>query len=362
MLKKTHFKHDNPEVTGILLVNLGTPDSTSTRDVRRYLKEFLWDRRVVKGSRPLWWLMLNLVILNKRPKHTAAAYQKIWTEQGSPLLHITKLQRDALQATLGQRLATGVKVVAAMRYGNPGIDHGLNQLRKANARKILVLPLYPQYSATTTASIFDAIAKSLVGWNNLPELRFINHYHDNSHYIAALSGSINDFWSSNSVPEKLIMSFHGIPQAYLNQGDPYFCECHKTARLLADALKLPDDRWEITFQSRLGPKKWLQPYTDKRLIELAQQGTKHVQVVCPGFSADCLETLEEIAIENRNKFLDAGGETYEYIPCLNDQRIHVNALADIVESHIRGWIREQPETGEELQQRKKRAAALGAKF
>ena len=362
MLKTTHFKHDDPETFGILLVNLGTPDSPSKRDVRRYLKEFLWDRRVVKMPRPIWWAILNLYILQTRPQRSAEAYKKVWTEQGSPLLHISKLQRDALQTELHQRMPSAVKVVLAMRYGNPGIAHGMNQLKKANVRKVLVLPLYPQYSATTTASTFDAIAKALIKWNALPEFRFINNYHDSPHYIQALTTTVNNFWSRVGVPEKLIMSFHGLPKVYLNQGDPYFCQCHKTARLLAKSLKLPDDRWEMTFQSRLGPKKWLQPYTDKKLIELAKQGTKNVQVICPGFSADCLETLEEIAIENRDFFMAAGGEQYDYIPCLNDQSVHINALADIIDSHVKGWIPEQPESGEELQLRKRRAGKLGAKF
>jgi ferrochelatase len=356
------FKHDAAECIGVLLVNLGTPDSPSSADVRRYLKEFLWDPRVVELSRPLWWLVLNMIILNTRPRRSAAAYAKIWTEEGSPLLAISKKQQQALLTALRQRLSVPVEVTLAMRYGNPSIIDGLDALRKAGARRVLVLPLYPQYSATTTASIFDAVTCELRRWRWLPELRFINHYHDNSHYIDALAASVRRYWSAYGEPDMLVISFHGIPKDYFLAGDPYHCECHKTARLLATALDLPQQRWRLTFQSRLGPKKWLQPYTDKTLKELAKQGVKKVHVICPGFSTDCLETLEEIAIENRETFLQSGGEEFRYIPCLNDHSTHIEMLASLVEQHLQGWLTATPqaELEAELTQRKARALAAGA--
>ena len=356
------FKHDDPESLGILLTNLGTPNSPEPVEVRRYLKEFLWDPRVVEVPRAIWWLVLNLVILNTRPRRSAAAYAKIWTEAGSPLLVISRKQAEALQAALAQRLGAAVKVALAMRYGRPSIAAGLEELRKGGARQILVLPLYPQYSASTVASTFDAVAAELRRWRWLPELRFVNHYHDSPDYIAALAASVREYWSSHGEPDVLVMSFHGLPKEYFLAGDPYFCECHKTARLLADALHLPTQRWRLTFQSRLGPKEWLKPYTDHTLTALVKDGVRNVHVICPGFSADCLETLEEIAMENRATFLAAGGAEYRYIPCLNDRADHINVLADLVAQHVQGWV--LPVTGAardaELAERKSRALAVGA--
>jgi ferrochelatase len=355
---QSQFRHDDVDSLGILLTNLGTPDSKEVRDVRRYLKEFLWDSRVVEVPRPIWWLVLNLVILNTRPRRSAAAYAKVWSAEGSPLLAISKRQAQALQSRLDERLGGQVKVALAMRYGNPSIAAGLEQLRAAGARRILVLPLYPQYSASTTASTFDAVAAELRGWRWLPELRFVNHYHDQPAYIDTLAKTVRAYWAENGEPEKLVMSFHGIPKAYFLSGDPYFCECHKTARLLAEKLQLPEQRWQLTFQSRLGPKEWLKPYTDHTLQALAKDGVKSVHIMCPGFSADCLETLEEVAMENRDVFLAAGGETYGYIPCLNDQPSHIDMLSDLVAKHVRGW---QPAVSSaERDQRKRRAMAAGA--
>ncbi len=354
------FKHDAPESLGVLLVNLGTPEAPTPKAVRRYLKEFLWDPRVVEMFRPAWWLVLNLIILNTRPRRSAAAYAKVWTDEGSPLMVVSRTQQQALQSALEQRLDYPVKTVLAMRYGNPSIAEGLQALREAGARRVLVLPLYPQYSATTTASIFDAVAGELQRWRWLPELRFVNHYHDDPAYIQALAGSVRRFQAEQGVPEKLILSFHGIPREYFLAGDPYFCECQKTGRLLAQALKLPEDRWQLTFQSRLGPKAWLKPYTDKTLEALARAGTKNVQVICPGFSADCLETLEEVAMENRDIFLGAGGEEYRYIPCLNDSADHIDLLAALVGRHVQGW--EAPAGSDELAQRAERARRIGDAF
>ncbi|NNJ91311.1 MAG: ferrochelatase [Gammaproteobacteria bacterium] len=336
-INESEYNHHQVEKTGVLLTNLGTPDSCDTSGVRRYLREFLWDPRVVEVPRPVWWMVLNFFILTTRPSRSAKAYQKVWTEEGSPLLTITQRQAERLQSALEQSYPDQFEVVMAMRYGNPSIVDGLEKLRKAGVRKVLVFPLYPQYSATTTASTFDAVTTELQHWRWIPELRFINHYHDFNGYISSLEQSVRDYWQEHGKADKLIMSFHGIPKDYLLKGDPYFCECQKTARLLADRLELSESQWQITFQSRLGAKEWLKPYTDKTLESLGKQGLKSVQVICPGFSADCLETLEEIAMENRDTFLDAGGESYQYIPCLNAKDQHIDMMHKLVEQHVQGW-------------------------
>jgi ferrochelatase len=354
--KLENYQHDQSSRMGVLVVNLGTPDAPDRASVRRYLKEFLWDPRVVEMARPLWWLVLNGIILNTRPARSARAYQKVWTDAGSPLLVISKAQREALAVELAARDGSEVPVVLGMRYGNPSIPAALEQLRAAGARRILVLPLYPQYSATTTASIFDAVSSELQRWRWLPELRFVNHYHDEPAYIAALADSVRRYRAVHGEADKLLMSFHGIPEDYFHQGDPYFCECHKTGRLLAEALDLGPEQWQLSFQSRLGPKQWLQPYTDHSLKAMAAAGVKSVQVICPGFSADCLETLEEIALENREVFIEAGGENYEYIPCLNDEAGHIAMLADLVAQHTQGWGTSQDEPSQQLV----RAIAQGA--
>lgn len=318
---------------GILLVNLGTPDSPEPRDVKRYLREFLWDPRVVEGSRVVWWLVLNGIILNTRPKKSAAAYRKIWSEEGSPLLAITRRQATALQEAVGDKLNLEI----AMRYGNPSIAQGLKRLQQSGCNRILVFPLYPQYSATTTGSIFDAVTSELQQWRYVPELRLVNQYYDNPAYIEALATSVRNHWAQGGRGDKLVMSFHGLPQEYADAGDPYPRQCARTAELLADKLELDKHQWLLTYQSRLGKKAWLQPYTDKTLEQLAAEGTEHVQVICPGFAADCLETLEEIAIENREVFLAAGGKKYEYIPCLNDNPEHVEMLTGLVSRYTHGW-------------------------
>ena len=322
---------------GVLLVNLGTPDSPSVADVRRYLREFLWDPRVVELARPVWWLVLNLVILTTRPRRSAKSYAKIWTAAGSPLRVISEKQHAALQARLDEQGGSAVTVALAMRYGQPGIATGLRELRDAGVKRVLVLPLYPQYSATTTASVVDAVADELRHWRELPELRFVNDYHTHPAYIRALADSVRHYWSVHGEPDKLLLSFHGIPQAYVDAGDPYAGQCHKTAALLVAALDLPADRWQTSFQSRLGPKQWLQPYTDHSLEALAAEGVRNVHVLCPGFSVDCLETLEEIAMENRDVFLAAGGEQYGYIECLNDHATHIQLFSELVAQHTRGW-------------------------
>lgn len=318
---------------GLLLVNLGTPDSPSKADVRSYLKEFLSDPRVVEGSRLAWWLVLNSVILNTRPKKSAAAYRKIWTEDGSPLLYFSQRQAEALQQQLGEQ----VKVMMAMRYGNPSIARGLDELKQAGCDRILLFPLYPQYSATTTGSAFDAVSNELQHWRRIPELRMINQYYDHPGYISALADSVRTFQREHGQPDKLLMSFHGLPRSYTEAGDPYAIQSGQSARLLADALQLQASQWILSYQSRVGPREWLQPYTDETLKQLPEQGIKKIQVICPGFAADCLETLEEIALQNRDVFLSAGGEEYQYIPCLNDSPAHIETLSALTRQYLGGW-------------------------
>jgi ferrochelatase len=331
------FRHDQPEVLGVLLLNLGTPDAPSVAAVRRYLAEFLADPRVVELPRPLWWLILHGVILRSRPRRSARAYQSVWTEQGSPLLAIARRQAADLQERLEVQFPGPVRVELAMRYGNPSVATALDSLRGANARRLLVLPLYPQYSATTTASVFDAVTAVLSKWRWLPEVRFINHYHDRFRYISALADSVRDHWARQGEPDRLLFSFHGIPKEYFLNGDPYFCQCHKTARMTADALSLEPGRWQVSFQSRVGNKEWLKPYTDETLKGWGRDGIERVDVICPGFSADCLETLEEILVENRAYFLRSGGKSFGYIPALNDGAAHMGMLAELVRCHAAGW-------------------------
>lgn len=331
------FRHDAAPCTGVLLVNLGTPDEPTTASVRNYLAEFLWDPRVVEMARPLWWLALHGIILRLRPGKVARAYQSIWTDEGSPLLSISKHLTSALQQQFSHADGERIEVELAMRYGRPSIEKALNALRVKGMRRLLVVPLYPQYSSTTTATVFDEVARVLRQWRRVPGLRFVQNYHDRPAYISALANSVREHWQQQEQAGRLMMSFHGIPERYCRAGDPYYCECVKTARLLADELELKDEQWKLTFQSRFGREPWLQPYTDHTLKEWAAQGTRRVDVVCPGFSADCLETLEEISEQNRELFLAAGGEVFHYIPALNDRPDHVAALVELIESQLQGW-------------------------
>lgn len=330
------FAHDQAACTGVLLANLGTPDAPTPAALRRYLAEFLWDRRVVEIPRLPWWLILHGIILRVRPARSARKYRAIWTPEGSPLLAISRRQAAALAAALADRHPGAIRVALGMRYGNPSIAAALAELRAAGARRLLVLPLYPQYSATTTASTFDAIAAELRAWRWLPELRFVAHYHDDPGYLDALAASVRAARAERP-GERLLFSFHGLPKRNLLAGDPYHCQCHKTARLVAERLGLQAAQWAVAFQSRFGRAEWLQPYTGALLADWAKAGVKTVDVVCPGFAADCLETLEEIAIENRQVFLAAGGERYRYIPALNDAPTHIGALVDLIGRHATGW-------------------------
>jgi protoporphyrin/coproporphyrin ferrochelatase len=359
------YQHDKPACTGILLSNLGTPDAPTTTAVRRYLAEFLSDVRVIELAKPLWWLILHGIILRSRPRKSAEAYSKVWTDEGSPLLQISIRQTSLIAEELKNQIDGPVHVELAMRYGNPSIASAMEKMRQANVQRLLIFPLYPQYSATTTASTFDAIAKVLKTWRCLPELRMIKHYHDDPGYISALAESIREHWAEHGKPEKLLFSFHGLPKQYFLNGDPYHCECHKTARLVVDQLGLEDGLWSLSFQSRLGLQEWLKPYTDKQLKEWGNQGIKNIQIICPGFSADCLETLEEIKLQNQTFFLDAGGEKFSYIPALNDQSAHISLLSDIISKHCQGWPEfsnnwDEQKIKDDLVNTKNRAIAKGA--
>ena len=353
------YRHGSPERCAILLVNLGTPAAPTAAALRRYLAQFLWDPRVVEIPRPLWWLILHGVILRTRPAKSAAKYAAIWTAQGSPLLDWTVRQASALQNELDARGHQAL-VRPAMRYGDPAIATTIDALRAEGVTRILVLPLYPQYAAATTASSIDAVADWARRARRLPELRFVNHYHDDAGYIAALAASVREHWAARGRGQKLVMSFHGVPARSLALGDPYHCECHKTGRLLAEALGLGRDDYLVTFQSRLGRAKWLEPYTEPSVKQLAAQGIRHIDAICPGFAADNLETLEEIAMEAREAFLHAGGQQFNFIACLNDRPDWIAALGDLAERHLQGWPTRLADAPVARQAQRERALALGA--
>ncbi len=353
------FAHGQAPITGVLLCNLGTPDAPTTSAVRRYLAEFLSDHRVVEIPKLLWLLILHGIILRVRPAKSAAKYASVWTPEGSPLKVWTAKQAQALQNHFSSQ-GQAVLVRYAMRYGNPSIDSELNVLKAAGATRILLLPAYPQYSATTTASLWDAVYAWAATVRSIPELRFVNHYHDDVRYIRALAARVRQHWQEHGRADKLVMSFHGVPERTLHLGDMYHCECHKTARLLATELGLAKEQWQLTFQSRFGKAKWLEPYTEPTLVALAQQGLQSVDLVCPGFSSDCLETLEEISMEAREAFLHAGGKSFSYIPCVNDSAEWVSALAAIASQHMGGWPLQSPADPAALGAQRSAALALGA--
>ena len=334
------FTHGSGSKTAVLLVNLGTPDEPTPAAVRRYLKQFLSDPRVVEIPRPLWWLILNGIILNVRPKKSAAKYATVWTKEGSPLKFHTEKQGKLLRGWLSQHGGKEVEVVYAMRYGNPSIASQLDALKAVGAERILVLPLYPQYAASTTASTTDAVSAWLGKTRHTPELRFVKHFHDDPGYIAALKQSVLDGWQREHQgrrPDVLVMSFHGLPRYTLEKGDPYHCECLKTGRLLGEALGLEKHQYRVTFQSRFGKAEWLKPYTSAALEALGQAKTARVDVICPGFPADCLETLEEIAQEAKDTFQHAGGGSFNYLPCLNERDDWIAALGALALRHLQGW-------------------------
>ena len=350
------YRHGQPAKTAVIYCNLGTPQAPTASALRRYLAEFLSDPRVVEIPRFLWLMILHGIILRVRPAKSAHKYASIWTENGSPLKVWTERQSLDLQTKYDPQQ---VQVRYAMRYGSPAVSAVLDELKTQGVNRVLVLPAYPQYSATTTASVFDAVYTWGLRSRLLPEFRFVNHYHDHPAYIAALADSIRAHWTANGRAEQLVMSFHGVPERTLKLGDPYHCECHKTARLLAEALGLAKNEYKVCFQSRFGKAKWLEPYTEPTVRELAKTGCKSIDIVCPGFVCDCLETLEEIAMEVKAAFIEDGGSQFHYIPCLNDSPAWINALHSIADTHMSGWAMPQ-NTSAEREASRQAALAMGS--
>jgi ferrochelatase len=363
-LPEPKFQHGTIGRAGILLINLGTPAAPTARAVKSYLRQFLSDPRVVEIPRLLWWPILNGIILNTRPKKSAAKYAKIWTRDGSPLRIHTEKQAMLLKGYLGERVKTPDTIAWAMRYGEPSVGTALGELRDHGCDRILVLPLYPQYAASTTASSFDAVFDAVRRMRNAPALRLVKHYHDHPAYIGALARNVNDYWRVNGRPDNVVMSFHGLPRFTLERGDPYHCECQVTGRLLAQELGLKPDKYVVTFQSRFGRAEWLKPYTIDTIRALGKRKTSRVDVVCPGFVSDCLETLEEIGIENKAAFLKAGGKEFHIMPCLNERHEWIQALARIAAENLHGWASSDWDQAPALRaaaESRTRAIAMGAK-
>ena len=352
----SNYDHGTQPKIGVLLTNLGTPEAPTAKALRPYLKQFLWDPRVVEVPRLLWWMILHAFILTTRPKKSAEAYSEVWTDRGSPLLYHLEDQVAGVAERLQAHWGDNIVVKGAMRYGQPSIGSQVQALLGEGVQQLVVLPLYPQFGGPTTASTFDALSDELQGQRWLPDLRFVSSYHDHPAYIKAIADSIREHWDSHGRAEKLVLSYHGMPKRYLTEGDPYHCQCHKTSRLIGEMLELSEEEMITTFQSRFGREEWLQPYTDETLEALPSQGVTAVQVVCPGFSADCLETIEEIGMENRDIFLEAGGTRYEYIPCLNAQDGHLAALTDLINDELSGWL----DTESDPQRTDQLAKKLGA--
>jgi len=357
------YKHGTSESIGILLVNLGTPKDFKTSSIRSYLRQFLSDPRVIEIPRLLWWFVLHFFILPLRPSNSSKAYKKIWTKKGSPLLCHSNKITEKLNLKFKERFKQDIHVELAMSYGEPSISNALNKLHDKFVRQILLLPMYPQYSNTTSGSVYENVCKALFKRRWIPEFRYINHYHDDPKYIKSIMISINEYWNKHGRAKKLLFSFHGLPQKMLLDGDPYYCQCQKTARLIANKLQLKKDEWFVSFQSRLGRTQWLEPYTDQTLIKWGKDKTGTVDVICPGFAADCLETLEEIAIQNNEFFINAGGISLRYIPALNESEDHISFLCDLIEKNISDWI-DNAATSDtnknELQESYKRATQKGA--
>ncbi len=349
--KEPPYTHGTVDRSAVVLVNLGTPDAPTATAVRRYLRQFLSDPRVVEIPRALWWCILNLIILPFRSGKSAKKYAAIWTSDGSPLKVHTQKQAQLLRGALGERGHDALRVVMAMRYGSPSLPEVLDKLKAEGCERVMILPAYPQYSGTTSGSIYDAVFSHYAQVRNVPELRMVKHYHDHDAYIDALHDSVLAYWDANGRPDKLVMSFHGVPKRTLLLGDPYHCECLKTARLLAAKLRLSPQQYMVTFQSRFGKAEWLQPYTAPTLKRLAQEGVARVDLLCPGFTSDCLETLEEIAIEAKHDFIAAGGKQFHYIPCLNEAPSWIAGLAEIAEQHIIGWPTMMTPAQRELQKK-----------
>jgi protoporphyrin/coproporphyrin ferrochelatase len=354
------YSHGTPPRIGVLLVNLGTPEAPTAPAVRAYLREFLSDPRVVELPRALWLPVLYLFVLTTRPKASAQRYAQVWMSEGAPLRVHTERQTKLLRGYLGERAgALPLTVDYAMRYGRPSIPEKLRELKALRCDRVLLLPLYPQYSSSATASAFDAAFRCLGVMRSQPALRTVREFHDHPAYIAALGQSVRDYWARNGRPDVLVMSFHGVPRAALDQGDPYHCSCHKTGRLLAETLGLKADQFRIAFQSRFGAAEWLKPYTADVLAELGRRKTGRADVICPGFVSDCLETLEEIAIDGKARFLAAGGREFHALPCLNERGDWIQALADIVLGNVTGW--NGAASHGSLEVSRLRAVSMGAK-
>jgi ferrochelatase len=359
------YEHGLPESLGVLLVNTGSPDAPTPEALRRYLKQFLSDPRVIEIHRLFWWPVLHAYILRTRPERSAAAYRKIWTDQGSPLVLHSKDIAVSLQERVSARLSGAVHVEIGMSYGSPSIESALDTMHKQYIRRLLVLPLYPQYSGTSTGSVFNSVTAVLRRRRWVPELHFINHDHDAAGYISAVAASTRDFWDMHGRGERLLFSFHGVPRRTLDQGDPYHCQCHKTARLVAESLELAEGSWHVSFQSRLGREEWLRPYTDEIMASWGAEKLGKIDVISPGFSADCLETLEEIAIRYAGDFTAAGGGELRYIPALNARDDHVSFLSRLIERNVAGWPEASPdwslsEASRELDKSLQRAREMGA--
>jgi protoporphyrin/coproporphyrin ferrochelatase len=355
------FAHGRPSKVGVLLVNLGTPDEPTPAAVRRYLAEFLWDPRVIEMPRLIWWLVLHGVILRVRPKRSAHAYGRIWTPEGSPLMIESRRLASALGERMRARHGDRVQVELAMTYGNPSIRDALERLRGAGVQRLLVLPMYPQYSATTTAAIFERVTAELSRWRWIPELRVVNQYWQEPAYVDAIADSIAAHWRTHG-RKHLLFSFHSIPKRYFVAGDPYHCFCQATARRVAASLGLADGDWSLGFQSRFGREEWMKPYVDVLLHDYSHTGPKQVTVVCPGFATDCLETLEEICMQNRDMFMSHGGEAFDYVPCLNSSEAQVDLYERVVGTHTQGWPEFSPgDDAAALGESRRRALALGAR-
>jgi len=337
---ESKYEHGQPPRIGIILANLGTPDAPNAKALRKYLGQFLMDRRVVEIPRWIWCWILHFIILVFRPSASAKKYQQVWTKQGSPLLVNSTNQALLLKKQLVKDFKEPIEVALGMSYGNPSMKSAVDELRKKNCTKIILLPLYPQYAASSTASAMDSLWRILLKTRNVPAIRTIRNYHDHPAYINALKTSVLDFWKKNGKPSILVMSFHGIPKRSLLQGDPYHCECHKTGRLLAEALNLKSTEYQVCFQSRFGKAEWLKPYFVDVIKNLGNKREENIHVICPGFSSDCLETLEEINIEGKAIFKEHGGKKYQYIPALNDSPIWINAMSEILSAHLNGWVNE----------------------
>ena len=362
-LPEPKHQHGRVAKTAVLLINLGTPDAPTQQAVRRYLKQFLSDPRLVEIPRAIWLPILHGFVLNTRPRKSAQKYASIWTSEGSPLKVHTEKQAKLLRGYLGLKVRMPLTVEFAMRYGHPSIADALARLKSEGCERVLVLPMYPQYAAASTASALDQVAEFLQRTRDVPEIRMVKHFHDHPSYIGALASLVQEHWRQSGRPDKLVMSFHGLPRFALARGDPYHCECHKTARLLAEKLELADSHWQIAFQSRFGRAEWIKPYTASTLADYGRQGVRRVDVICPGFAADCLETLEEIGIEGRKIFLGAGGGEFHLLPCLNERDDWIGALADIVRQHLADWVIESwnPQLEENrAEDSRSRALARGA--